>query len=122
MNAFQNVFGSQQNVVVPKPEHSVASRFQPSGAPLIVLDSLGMLASINFDHEVRLEAGEVQTVTAHWDLAAEVKAIDLLAAQPTPKASLSIGHRCSKLSGSLNIGARGARHWSHFNAPWRPPP
>src|SRR6266550_5839660 len=74
-----------------------------------------MLASIDLDHEVRLEAGEIRDIRRDRDLAAKAKTRYLLSAQPHPKALLGVGHRSSKPSGPLNIGARRGRHVSHSN-------
>src|SRR6266699_3475686 len=49
------------------------------------------------------------------DLAAKAITRYLLSAQPHPKALLGVGHRSSKPSGPLNIGARRDRHVSHCN-------
>src|SRR6266702_2326920 len=82
-----------------------------------------MLASIDLDHEVRLEAGEIRDIRRDRDLAAKAKTRYLLSAQPHPKALLGVGHRSSKPSGPLNIGARRDRHVSHCNrAPTLPSP
>src|SRR6266566_955601 len=82
-----------------------------------------MLASIDLDNEVRLEAGEIRDIRRDRDLAAKAKAWYLLSAQPHPKALLGVGHRSSKPSGPLNIGARRDRHVSHSTGtPTLPPP
>src|SRR6266550_1420632 len=74
-----------------------------------------MLASIDLDHEVRLEAGEIRDIRRDRDLAAKAKTRYLLSAQPHPKALLGVGHRSSKPSGPLKIGARRDSHVSHCN-------
>jgi hypothetical protein len=50
-----------------------------------------VLATVDFDHELCVEAGEVGEEWAEGNLAAETESLELLGAQPTRQEPLRVG-------------------------------
>jgi hypothetical protein len=53
---------AKKNVVVPKSQDLVAGCFQFGRAPGVILDLVLMLAAVNFDYELSIQADEVDDV------------------------------------------------------------
>jgi hypothetical protein len=69
-NCFQDAIRLLENLVVPEPEHPKVSRFEPRGALAIFL-GVEMLASIDFDDQMSLYAGEIDDIGTQGNLASE---------------------------------------------------
>jgi hypothetical protein len=78
-----DAFSLRPHIVVPEAQDGVAERCQPSVALEIVL-ALGMLAAVDFDHQLEARAAEVGEVVADGMLAPEVDTLELSAAQVLP--------------------------------------
>ncbi len=63
MKAFEHSVGLGQDVVVPEAQDLEALGLQP-GVALAVIGAALMLAAIQFDHQPRFQADEVQDVAA----------------------------------------------------------
>jgi len=50
-----------------------------------------VLSAIEFDHQLQLEADEIDDISADWRLPPELGAADLPIAQPIPKTLLGLG-------------------------------
>src|SRR5262245_43292559 len=79
-----------QYVVVPNTERAVAVCCEPRVTDFIGC-AVGMLATIHFDNELCLQAGEVCDKWTDRTLLAEMKAIQLFVSQVVPQLSLSVG-------------------------------
>jgi hypothetical protein len=64
-------------LIVPEPKHSEPERFKVSIPPGIEQYLLHVLAAVDLDDEMLLEADEVYDIRADWSLAAELVTEDL---------------------------------------------
>ena len=69
-NSLDDPIGIAKNVVVPKPEHSPTLAFEPSRSGCVRY-VLGMLTTIDFDHQLVLGTGEVDDEIANRMLSPE---------------------------------------------------
>ena len=74
-----------ENLVVPESQNSESSLTKPIGpSGVLVHYSGGMLPAVNFNHQARPEANEVNDIRANGNLASKSKSIDLLEPQAKP--------------------------------------
>ena len=66
-----------QHIAVPKAEHMVAARFEPTGAFRITLFSLSVLAAVDFDRELRRQTYKIDDEGADRMLTAKSKSLQL---------------------------------------------
>jgi len=78
--------------VIPEAKHPKSLCFKISSSLFVVetLVVLPMLTTINFDHQLRLMAIEINDVWTNRVLASELEASHLSATQACPKSLLSI--------------------------------
>jgi hypothetical protein len=81
-----------------------------------------MLAPVNLDHKPGTQAGKVEYVPTHWNLTAEAKAVDLLAAELGPEMVLGISHLGAQAPGTLIFVARGGVQVRHIESNPLPDP
>ncbi|HEY4167324.1 MAG TPA: hypothetical protein VGM96_11130 [Reyranella sp.] len=67
------------NVSIPEAKNAVAGGSQETVSPIVVRDTLEMLATVEFDDEPAIERGEVTNVEADLVLSAELETADLSA-------------------------------------------
>src|SRR5204862_134787 len=94
-------------IVIPEAQNSESLRREPSGSLLILFDRPCMLTTIDLDDQPRLQAGKIEDVGAHRNLAPEAKPFHLLVAEPHPQSLLGIGHCGPEPPSALNLRARG---------------
>ena len=87
-----------QDVVVPKTQYAKALRFEVAGAVGVVARLGSVLSTVCFDNQARVGADEIHDVAAYRLLSAEFVAIQLLAAQASPKASFRFRHVAAQVS------------------------
>src|SRR5215831_11807698 len=73
------------DLVVPKADYLKSLRLQPHGSSLTISCGRRVLSAIEFDHQLQLEADEIDNISADWRLPPELGAADLPIAQPIPK-------------------------------------
>jgi hypothetical protein len=49
-NLLHHIFRTQQHVIIPEPQHTIALTLQRLGAPLVVSSRLQMLTTIQLNH------------------------------------------------------------------------
>jgi hypothetical protein len=87
--------GVLQHVIIPELQHAKPLIFEPSG-PLLVGHTIGMLAAINLDNEMFLEADKIDDVFSDRRLALELRASKAMRAEKIPKPALGIRHITAK--------------------------
>jgi len=97
----QHAFGISKHVVVPETDHAEASSLQISGARLIPCDLRIVLPTINLDHEVCGQAGEIDDVVINRDLPPEQLTFKIVASHQIPKPLLGFGHALAQFAGAL---------------------
>jgi hypothetical protein len=65
--------------------------FEPSCSPGVLI-TLGVLATIHFDHEMPLKRHEVHDVSADRRLSLELHLLKAMRTKEIPKPSFSLGH------------------------------
>ena len=93
-------FWIAEDVVVPEPEHPVAFSVNDRGPRRIGF--LGMLSAVNFDHEPRAMAGEVDDHMADRHLTSPAGTRHDLAQQP-PHCPFGVGHLTAELPGAEHV-------------------
>jgi len=89
-NCLHDASSLVQDVTVPESKDTIAFRPQEPIAMRIVRCVIEMLASVELDHDTRLDANEVADVRADHVLAPELEVIQLTTAKPAPKQALGI--------------------------------
>ena len=101
--------------VIPEPQNAKTLRSNPTFSNNVTRPSFRVLAAIQLNDELGLKAYEIRDVRSEWLLPLELKAIQPMCADTTPKQTLGIGRIPAKIlcsSGEL------ARH----HPPLRPLP
>ncbi len=73
---FQRLFRGAHEVGVPYPQYTESLPFEPGGAGRVVVGRVGVLAAVEFDHEARAQADEVDDVWANGVLVARFVQIE----------------------------------------------
>jgi hypothetical protein len=91
---------------IPEPQRFDAARFQKRVAFGIVNLPFNktMLAAVQFNIQIRLQAKEIQIVNANGMLAAPFVAVETAVAQPAPDKFFRPRFVLAKLAGALDIG------------------
>jgi hypothetical protein len=76
-DAIDNAINRFEHIGVPESEYAIAVTVQRFRPRFIVLNGVAVLATIEFDHELGIVAGEVGDVSRERNLAAEVAAVVL---------------------------------------------
>jgi len=82
---FEHAVDILEDIVIPESKHLESSLAQAFVTVVIVSDSVGMLAAVEFDDEFLLEASEVKDVVPVGVLPAELGAGQLATAQVLPE-------------------------------------
>ena len=77
-------FALTKHLAVGKADHGVAQFVEVGRPRLIVFDLIGMGIAVNFDHQFRFGAEEIDDVCADGVLLAPVQTVDLAPAQMLP--------------------------------------
>ncbi len=85
-NGFFNALDVFENLVVPEAKHLEFLTFKPTGPLRVLLGSVGMLATIEFDDQTCREADEIDDIFAYGRLPAKLETIHSLIAQLVPEA------------------------------------
>ena len=109
---FEDAFDVFSNVVVLEANHGVACGFDEASA-FGTVSAVRVLAAVEFDYQLRLNTGEGHDVTADDELAVELDALDLAAAQTLPELRFYI---CRNSSQSSRHGRQSFLHR------WNPSP
>jgi hypothetical protein len=83
--------GVLQHLIIPEPQYAKPLIFEPTGPPAVGF-VVGMLAAIDFDNEVFLEADEVDDIFSDHCLSLELCPVETMRAQEIPKPPLGVGH------------------------------
>src|SRR6185437_3253678 len=79
-------------LVVPNAKHSKSLTFQPSCRLLILRNSIGVLAAVEFEHYLGLVAEEINHVYTNLSLSAKLEAAKLPVLQLGPYKPFGIRH------------------------------
>lgn len=90
-----------EDLVVPEPQDLEAVLFEPAAPALVVGLLLGVLATVELDDQLLLQAGEVDEEGAEHLLAPELVSENLSAAQPRPQQLFCGGQVRPELLGVL---------------------
>lgn len=88
-DGLKDALGVFQDVVVSEAEDAVAEVFDRCGS--VPVDILIVLAAVEFDHEMRVAAGEVGDVLSNRELADELGVFELATAEVVPETLLGVG-------------------------------
>ena len=61
----QHTVGVQEDIVIPETNQSVAATFEPCRPPVIRVDLLGMLATVQFHNQFLRKAHEVHNIRTY---------------------------------------------------------
>ncbi len=100
----QNSLQVVQDLVVPKPNDSIAFALNPVGSTGVVHPAFfeSMLTAVKFHHQLLGFAKEVHNVVAEGHLAAELQALELAIAKCGPQPSFGLGLTSPKFAGTLD--------------------
>jgi hypothetical protein len=88
--------------MIPKPQYAKALCLQPFGSPRIVFDLAGVLATVQLDDQLDLEADKIDDVVADRRLAAELST-QLTKTKFTPEQAFFVGHVFPKLASEVMV-------------------
>lgn len=94
-----------QHAMVPEAEDMQSLRLKEFGAPLVVGDLFRMLAAVQFDHEPRLGAVEVDDVRPLRNLATPFPTAELAITQDRPQTGFCSAVVTPKGAGALDRGS-----------------
>ncbi len=79
-------------IVIPEANDAIACRFQPARPSIIFQLACveAVLGAVEFDHEARSHAREINDIRPCGNLAAEMRAIDIDGAQAFPEQRLGL--------------------------------
>jgi hypothetical protein len=89
-DAFQHRTRLLQDLMIPESHHSKSSARQIECALVIFQSTIGVLTSVELDHETRAQTDEIHDVAAEWHLPPESIATKAAIAQEAPKTSFRI--------------------------------
>jgi len=98
---FQYTFNLTKNLIIPKPDHSIALPFQPCGSLFIFHMPIGMLPTIHLDNQHFVETDKINDISPDRALTSKFATFDLLESQPTPQCTFAVGHVFSQTFGVM---------------------
>ena len=101
-NLLQHGICVSQHLMIPEPQYSITSRIQKLRPPLISLNLISMMSTIELNHQTAFRTKEVHDVPTNGLLAAKLGAVHLSVAQAHPQLALSVGFVTTK---ALGVGA-----------------
>src|SRR5581483_6567333 len=84
-----------QHLIIPEPHHAKPLIFEPTGPHAVGL-IVGMLAAIDFDNKMFLEAHEIDDIFSNHRLSFELRPFETMRTQKIPKPPLGVGHVASE--------------------------
>ena len=90
-NPLEHRIKVEKDVVIPEAEHSIAVVRQTRGAHVVCAPLRSMLATVQFDHKLRINTAEVGNVEVDRVLASELRAGELPMSNPRPEGPLGVG-------------------------------
>ena len=93
----QYIVEPQQHLVVPEPQDAESMPPEASVAPGVRAGKQ-VLAAVQFDHESRVQAGEVGDIGPDRMLASKAAAVEFPAAQVEPEAGFGLGHASAQVA------------------------
>lgn len=91
---------------VPEADHPEALRFDVTRAPRISIERFGVLAAVDFDHELVPEGQEIGNVGADRRLPTKLCFRERLA-QRSPENAFGVGHVAAQAAGPVHRAGRG---------------
>lgn len=98
--------------MVPQADHAPALRFEERRAQRVARPRFEVLASVEFDDQAGLDAGEVDGVRADGMLATELQPAQASVAQVEPQGAFGVGAVATQLAGEC--AGREAGHGESF--------
>ncbi len=88
------------DIVIPESQDPHPNFIQPIGPPLVIGDGVGIrvLAAIQLDGQPLTDTVEVEDVSSHWVLSAELEAGKGAVAQDRPQFGFGVGGRLAHLA------------------------
>ena len=83
--------GLFQRVIIPKPDHPKAFRFETSRSLGIAINLFGMLPAIEFHYQLSLKANEVNDVRWNRMLAPKFESTEVAVFQMQPEPQFRVG-------------------------------
>ena len=84
-NAIDDAFDVLVDLGHPESQHAKAQLAQPAISPRVIDKLIAVVVAIDFDHQPRLQAGEVREVGPDRNLASELVSQQLPASQAVPE-------------------------------------
>ena len=95
--------------MIPKSNHAITHYLEIFSPPQVVRDRLGMLATIDLDDNIGLQAEEIHDVGSKDLLTSKLDPVESSTAQPTPEAPLRLGRILPRRPGPLSPPSPGGR-------------
>jgi hypothetical protein len=92
-----------ENLVVPAAQNTKALSVQPVGPGFVLLANEPMLAAVQLNDDLALEADEIDDELANGSLPSKPKAAELLAAQVRPEPLLGVGQVLSQFASKVVV-------------------
>lgn len=90
-DGFEHAIHFLEHLVVPEPQYPESGIFETCRSLCVGLHRIGMLATIQFDHEPSFQACEIDDVVAERMLSTELASVQLAHPQPLPQCAFRIG-------------------------------
>lgn len=74
-NQFQHTLHFVKHLIVPKAQHNEAPRLQERGTRSVCINAFRVLASVQFNDNLSIQANEIDDVVTEWMLPTEPAAI-----------------------------------------------
>ena len=87
-DTFGNSLAILEDLIVPKSHDLETLRFQPAASSCITFFANGVLAAINFEHQLGFETDEINDVGTNGSLAPKAPVFDPPITQQCPKVGL----------------------------------
>jgi hypothetical protein len=116
--------GSQQRIVIPRPQHSPTLSLELRGPGSVTGASIGMLPAVELDDQPAIEAREVRKTASTRMLTTKLEPAQSPVPQVEPKPSLGFRFPPSQLTRQSDVGSphpsplparRGEGAWQHRN-------
>jgi hypothetical protein len=85
INLLRDTLDIVDHFVVPESKHSITLRDQPLVTRCIVSFVVGMLATVDFDYQLRFQTDEIDNVRPHRPLSAKLATVDLTESNAPPQ-------------------------------------
>ena len=99
-DGIEHAFAVFDDVDVPEAQHAIAMLAEPDVSRCVVVLPFGMLSAIDFDHEVALQADEIDDVGTDGMLAPKAVAAELTPPQEIPEPIFDFGRQLAEMAGA----------------------